>query len=468
MQQRGMLWKIFVSAAAIRWAYALLMYVLMGEDGLIGGADSETYIAYAHDFAEAIAAGSLHGSQWLGFHPFNMPLFAWLFALNALLFGSMGTLAYVLMQGLIDAGTCLLIYKIAHGLNPRYAVPAAVAAIINPTQIVLSGLAYNDTPFIFFVALFLLASERWLRDSSWRWAGILGLGLGAAALVRIFVAPWIAVSLLFLLLICVITRRVTMRLVGQLASAAAIGGLCVSLVAWRNHNQFGTWSLTPQSGMHIALWIVPLVKEAQDGTPWAQTYKAMMDRARARFGPIVDDWYSPPFEQSQRLTEISREPLGELKFTAFVKAWVLGAAINLAAPAVILSPPVSHLPRTGFFATAGNSMLDKIGNFLFRSDNVSYAWILSIGIAGLAAMRLIQLGGLWMIVKTRDNVGIVLLFGFWFVYVLAINGPIASPKYRLPLEPLLAVLSGAGFCALRDLSHALDRKWRPKIAANPD
>jgi 4-amino-4-deoxy-L-arabinose transferase-like glycosyltransferase len=457
MPQRGLFWKIFVSAAAIRWAYALLIYALMGEDGLIGGSDSTTYIANAQEFAEAIAAGSLHGSQWLGLHPFNMPLFAWLFALNALLFGSMGTLTYVLTQGLIDAATCLLIYKLAQGLNPRFALPAAIAAAINPTQIVLSGLAYSDTPFVFFVALFMLAFERWLRNPSWRWAGILGLGLGAAALVRIFVAPWIAASLLFLLVVCVITRRVSPRIAGQLLGAAAIGGLCVSLVAWRSHDQFGSWSLTPQSGMHMALWIIPLVKEAQDGTPWAQSYKEMMDRARARFGPVVDDWHSPWFEQSERFTEISREPLSELKLTSFVKAWALGAAINLGAPAVILSPPVSHLPRTGFFATAGNSLLDKVGNFLFRSDNAAYAWILLIGIAGLAVARLLQLIGLWTILKIPGALPLVALFGFWFVYVLAINGPIASPKYRLPLEPLLNVLSAAGFCALRDWRLARSR-----------
>jgi hypothetical protein len=453
--QRSLLWKIFVSAAAIRWAYALLMYALMGEDGLIGGPDSTTYIGNAHEFAAAIAAASLHGSQWLGFHPFNMPLFAWLFALNALVFGSMATVSYVLMQGLIDAGTCLLVYKIALGLNPRYALPAAIAAIVNPTQIVLSGLAYNDTPFIFFVALFLLASERWLHNPSWRWAGMLGLGLGAAALIRVFAAPWIAASLLFMLLVCVIARRASLRVLGQLLAAAAIGGFCVSLVALRNHSQFGTLSLTPQSGMHMALWIVPLVKEAQDGTPWAQSYKQMMDRARARFGPVIDDWYSLPFEQSRRLMEISREPLAELKVTAFAKAWLFGAAINLGTPAIILSPPISHLPRTGFFGTAGNSLLEKVGNFLFRSDNALYAWILLIGIAGLAVARLIQLAGLGMIAKTTEDLPVVLLFGFWFVYVLAISGPIASPKYRLPLEPLLNVLSGAGFCVLRD--------WRARL-----
>ena len=41
------------------------------------------------------------------------------------------------------------------------------------------------------------------------------------------------------------------------------------------------------------------------------------------------------------------------------------------------------------------------------------------------------------------------LFLLWFLYILAINGPVASPKYRLPIEPVLMVLTGAGLSFAR-------------------
>jgi hypothetical protein len=41
------------------------------------------------------------------------------------------------------------------------------------------------------------------------------------------------------------------------------------------------------------------------------------------------------------------------------------------------------------------------------------------------------------------------LFALWFAFILAANGPIGTAKYRLPLEPLLNVLTAAGFCNLR-------------------
>ncbi len=48
-----------------------------------------------------------------------MPVFSWLLGLNALLFHSFAPLTYVLLQGLIDAGTCVLIYYIAQAIDPR-------------------------------------------------------------------------------------------------------------------------------------------------------------------------------------------------------------------------------------------------------------------------------------------------------------------------------------------------------------
>ena len=435
---------VFLVAVSIRWIYALLMFVLMGNAGL-QGIDSIGYLQNARDFAEAAVAGSLHGIDWLAQNTGVMPLFAWLLGINALVFHSLAPLTYVLMQGLIDAGTCVLIYRIAQAIDPRYALPAAVLACLNPTQIVLSGLVYTDTPFLFFVAVFLLASVQWLNEPSWRWAIILGLGLGAATMVRVLAAPWVLVLLLFLLFVAIVRKRPAARVIAQLISAAAIFAICISPVLWRNVDKFGTWSLTSQGGLHFAFWVVPLVKESHDGTPWQQSYAAMQKRVDSRYpnGP------ADPFEGSRRYTEIAREALAELGPLAVAKAWITGAAINVAAPAIILSPPVSSLPRTGFYGTPGASPLQKIENFLFHSDNALYAWILLTGIVGVAIISLVQLCGLVVMVRNRQDWPTVLLFGLWFFYILAVNGPVASPKYRLPIEPVLMVLAGAALSLRR-------------------
>jgi 4-amino-4-deoxy-L-arabinose transferase-like glycosyltransferase len=444
-------WTIFLSSLVIRWVYSLLIFASMGEAGL-KGADSYAYIGQAHQFATAILGGSVHGLLWFGPNPAIMPLFTWLLTANALLFGNGAPLTYVLMQGVIDAGTCLIIYRMAQEINPRYALPAAIAAAINPTQIVLSGLVYTDTLFVFFVALFLYSAIRWLRTPSWNSAIWLGIGLGVAAMVRVLIAPWSLALALFLLASAALIHRFHIRQLAQIVTMMVITGSCVASISLRNVTQYNSWALTSQFGDYYAMWVVPLVIEAQNGTPWQRSYQRIEQRTRERFGPP----HANPFEESRRHMEIGREEMATLDFTSLVKAYAFGVAINLGAPAIILSPPISQLPRTGFYGTVGNTLLAKVGNFLFRSDNAFYAWALLLGIAGVAIVRAIQLCGCIGLLRGGDQWPVILLFAGWFVYVLAVNGPIASPKYRLPVEPLLCVLTGAGFCLLRT--------WRKKSA----
>jgi hypothetical protein len=65
----------------------------------------------------------------------------------------------------------------------------------------------------------------------------------------------------------------------------------------------------------------------------------------------------------------------------------------------------------------------------------------------LIVVRLLQLAGLAALIRTGQNyLGLLVLAG-WCAFILLVNGPIASPKYRLPMEPALAVLTGAGWRA---------------------
>jgi hypothetical protein len=63
-------------------------------------------------------------------------------------------------------------------------------------------------------------------------------------------------------------------------------------------------------------------------------------------------------------------------------------------------------------------------------------------------MRLIQLIGLSSLIGEPQNRTILLLLFFWVLFILAVSGPVASPRYRLPIEPALMVLAGAGFYRL--------------------
>jgi 4-amino-4-deoxy-L-arabinose transferase-like glycosyltransferase len=439
---------IFFAALALRWAYAVILFAVMGEDGL-KAPDSVGYLVQAHDFAAAITANKVAGWGWLSPNTTTMPVFIWLITLHTVLFGSYAALAYVLMQGVLDAATCVLVHGIAGSFDRSFAMPAAIASVLNPTQIVLSGLVLTDTPFTFLVALTLLGSVRWLRSPAWPGAVLIGLGLGGAALCRILIVPAGLILLPYLAVATLLAGRFRLRQAAQLAAAAAIAGLCIGPVLLRNVVDYGSWSLTSQSGLHFTLWVVPFIKQAKDGTPWIETHEALKHKVEERFGtPAANQ-----FEMSGRYQQLGREELAKLGPAAIAKAWLFGAAINLGAPAIITSPLVSNLPRTGFYATGGASLLAKMLNFLFRSDNALFAWILAAGIVGVIIMRLLQFVGLMTILARRDVLAMSLILLGWCVYILVVSGPVAAPKYRLPMEPVFAVLSGAGFARLRQSSR---------------
>jgi hypothetical protein len=442
--ETALLAKIIGFALAIRWIYCLALFATMGDNG-ISGVDSASLLSHGENLAKALARGSLHGWQWAGIEPLVMPLFNWIVAVYILIFGKWAVLSYVLSQGLLDTATCYLVYRIARATYPTAAIATAMAAAINPTQIVMCGLFYTDTPFAFFAALFLLASVEWLKSATWRAALLMGVALGAGLLFRPVMAPWAPVFVAFLLVSSTVRRDLSARRLGQIATVAAIFCACAGAILMRNATVYGAWSLTPQSGMHMSRWIVPLVREAKEGTSWALGAQETERRTEERFGKGSPN----PFVQSRRYRTIALEELSKLGPIAIAKAWATGAAINLASPAIILSPPVARLPRTGFYATPGASMVEKIANFMFGSDNAVYAWILLTGIAGVAVVRLVQLAGIAELWRTGANPWIVLLFAGWCLFILVASGPVASPKYRLPMEPVLTVLTGLGITLAR-------------------
>lgn len=447
MPDRSTLLKIFGAALAIRWTYALLLFAFMGEGGL-KGVDSYSYVTWAQAFADAISNGSVRGWNWFGPHPSVMPLYIGLFALTDLLFGALGPLASVLIQGIVDSATCLLIFRMARAIDPRYALPAAIAAVINPTQIVMSGLVYPDTLFVFFVALSLLGSVRWLQTPSPGSAALIAMGLGGAMLCRILIVPWAAALLVFLIAAAALRRRLSLRAVGQLSGVALVLALCIGAVMGRNVAQSGAWSLTSQGGQHL-LWVVPWVKQAHDGTPWIQGNEELKARTIERFGAAPDE----PFEMSRQYTEIANEAWRAMGVVPTAKAWIYGAVISVVSPAIILSPPIIQIPRTGFYGTPGASMIEKMMNFLFSSESAVYTWTLLIGIAGVIAIRLVQSAGLVVLIRQAwrhrgDDLAILILFVLWIGFILAVNGPVASPKYRLPIEPVLNILTGIGWCQM--------------------
>jgi hypothetical protein len=94
----------------------------------------------------------------------------------------------------------------------------------------------------------------------------LGCSLGCAALVRVSIAPWAFGATAMLAMYSLWLRRPLWQ-ASALIVTAVILGASLATIAIRSFDQYGTFALTPQGGDYLAIYIVPLAKEAQDRTP---------------------------------------------------------------------------------------------------------------------------------------------------------------------------------------------------------
>jgi 4-amino-4-deoxy-L-arabinose transferase-like glycosyltransferase len=390
----------------------------------------------------------------------RMPLYIIFLAAHFFIAGNDGVLFPALVQGLADAGTCVVIARLAARFEPRAALPAGLFAALLPTLVINAASILTDSLFLLFVSLALLGLLDFLRAPYWRPALLLGGALGLALSTRTMLAPWLVVLAIMVPLGLWWLRRFRFMVLVQLGSAFAIALLVQAPIFARNIATYDTLHLTSQGGTHLALWLAPLVREAKDGTPHAAGAAAMnaLYAARYQSKPTTN-----PFEKSARFERLAFESLSELGPAAMIKAWAIGIVINLVSPALILAPPISHLPRTGFFDTAGDSKLEKIRNFLFHSDNPAYGFALLLGTLGVLCARAVQLCGLFRSFVTRGadrrfRLAALVILLLWVAFILLIYGPVASAKYRLPIEPVASLCVGFAWLSLSDW-------WRQRRAA---
>ncbi|MEZ5670249.1 MAG: glycosyltransferase family 39 protein [Alphaproteobacteria bacterium] len=436
---------LFAIAFAVRALYAFAMVLIDGDAALMSP-DSHGFAAATGTFVRALERGAVSGWDWLGPELDRMPIPHWLMALTTAQFGQGGIFGYVLLQGAIDAATCVAIAATAAALRRDLFRPAAVVAVLNPTMIAVSGLYLTDTVFVFFVAVAFLAVARWLRAPDWSWALAIGMALGLAGLSRTMAVAFIPVLALAMAAAALVLRGRLLRRLAQAAAATAVAAACFAPILARNVGVYGAWAVTPQSGVHMLLWQASLVREGIDGTPFAEAARQALDEFDAR-NPDLDR--SNPFVVSAAMQSLAVEKLAAYGPAAIARAWAKGAIINLAAPAATVVPTFAALSGTSFYETRGDGIVDKIGTFLFDNASPLYAWIVGLGILGVAVLRLVQLRGLWIWLRTP---GARLFLGFaalWVGFVLAVNGPVASPKYRLPIEPMLAVACAFGLSRRR-------------------
>jgi 4-amino-4-deoxy-L-arabinose transferase-like glycosyltransferase len=420
---------VFVLALVVR---LINVGLLQGDNAFFAESDAASYWATG----AALAKGS---EFWptLSSMTERMPLYPLLLAGVRSTFGD-APRAAALIQAAIDAGTCTLIAALGTLISPLTGLIAGVLAALSATLVVFSSQILTDTLFLFFFTVMLLAGARFLlRPANWL-AVVAGLAGGLALATRFGVMLLLIAAVPLIFIVASIEWRGLARAFATAIVFAIAAAAPVTPVLLRNAIQYDSFSLATQTGDHLAFWIVPLVTQRADGTPFETSVARMQALYQQRLTESGLNAKSNPFLRASVKSEVAREEMARLPPAAYVKSWIEGMAINLGAPALLADPRVRALPKPSFYNTPGASLWERTRVYLFEHPGL-YQMLLAIGLATMLPFLLLEAIGLVMLARRLPWAAA--FAGGLLAYFLLLSGPVATAKYRLPMEPVLIVLA---------------------------
>jgi Dolichyl-phosphate-mannose-protein mannosyltransferase len=422
-------WTVFVLALVVRWINIML---LSGDSAFFAEADAWGYWALGSELARA---DTFRSTLWSMTD--RMPLYPLLIAGVKSIFGE-APRAVAMVQAIIDAATCTLIAAIGALLSPRVGLFAGILAALSVTLVVFSSQILTESLFLFWFALMLLLGARFLLHPTNGLALAGGLAGGLSLMTRPTVALLLIAAIPVVFAVALGRRR---RVVSGFVAAClfAIGAVAPVAPLWlRNIIHYGSFSWTSVTGDHLAFWIVPLVIQRADGTPYQVTVDRMERLYRQRLDERGLGAETNPFRRNALKTELAREEMARLPISAFAKAWLEGMIVNLGAPALLEDPRVRSLPKPSFYNTPGTTLWERTRAYLFGHPGLYQVMLLG----GLIAMiPFLGLEAIGFVMLARTYPWAAVLAGGVIAYFLLLNGPVGSAKYRLPMEPALIVLA---------------------------
>ncbi len=439
---RHLLW-IALFAVALRLAYQAAMLHFGGS--FDNGSDSGKYLSMAREF---FAGGwASHSGDQLE----RMPMYPAFIAGVFHLFGIENLRAVVTIQSFIDALSVIGIGVAARSMSERFAVSSALAAAVIPNFIVHASYLLTETVFTVFFVWGLCALMWALRRNTVPLLIAGGALFGLALLTRpvmvyylVFLTPALAVALY---LPCSISA---LRCLGLAVIPAVIILAFAGPRAVDHYRYYGYLSLSAQEGTHLLNWFYGCLASA---TPCAERA-----RVAEEMRPVAE----------QRIVALGKDRDNPFAISAVEKR--LAAERILSMPPALIATSMSAgmfrvLMQTGFYesfaqfrrepaflsAMPGNATGERLNNFIAanKTNVFMMLWVLAQG--ALLLSRLVQLAGLFHGLRSPAYRGATLLLLATITYFLILTGPIASPKYRVPIEPPLLILFGMGWVWLRDL-----------------
>ena len=224
-----------------------------------------------------------------------------------------------------------------------------------------------------------------------------------------------------------------------------ISVVCVAPFLIINIAKYDSFKLTSQNGTHLQNWVASEVVMLRDGIGREEAVKLLQVKNKKALLKLSPSQQNNPFVRSEKQVETALHEIVATPAHIILKSWLQGAVINLAAPALMIDKRIRQLPHISFASDTRGDLISRIWEFISGSSSI-YVSALIVSGAGAIIISLFQFFGFF--VQLRVNLMLAVLSALTVAYFLIINGPVGSPKYRLPIEPILIIWLG---CALLSL-----------------
>jgi len=438
------LWSIFIFAFAIR----LLNIAHVAVSGGSFVIEDSFFLVISTEWARSL--GLMPGEPVALSYIERVPFYPLVVALlQAVGLGAPVVIAAV--NGLFDAMTCVLIGLLGCMLDRRLGLVAGLIAAVWPNLVVHSAIVLSDSLFVLLFTVLLYGAATFLRAPQLGWClrsgGLLGLAVITRPVAQ-FLVPPIGVAIA---VIALYHGRGKLHAIG-LAIVFLVGASIATLpVLIHNWVKFDNFSFGVQSGTHLAYWVVPPIKAAEHGTPLADTVSNVRARYQAdlkRDG--VRDAELSAFQVDRRLKDIAIAEITASSPLAIAKAWFKGMVVNLASPAMLIDTRVRALSTQSFYDLEAPHFAAKVWRYVSANGPV---YMLLFVFGALGSVVTLCLSAYGALLLWRRNRWAMIFAGLAMLYFLLVNGPVASPKYRLPIEPIMVILTALGGLGLWD-------RWR--------
>ena len=419
---------VLFAAFSLRILYTLLFF-------------SSTHIEAEDQLLYLSLAESISNGSWSAITPERTPGYPIFLAAVFFFFGQ-EYWPVLIIQALIDALTCILIGLLAIKVFGRGGVLAGMLAAINLNMIVLSAMVLTDSLFLFLLTWSLLLAVSYIRECKPAYFISAIALLGLATMIRS--AGYYLIPLLMMaLLVAALSHRSQMRdLFSMIVVSLLALGATLSPQHLRNWNTYQSTAFISQGGTHLLGWVVPAVYQYSGKGSYEEGQGLSSKHLKAHMVASGMTTLPPnPFEASSFQSTVAVSMLQEFGMGSVLKAWVVGNAINMAAPSAAFAPVVRSMEHPSFYATPGNGAFEKLWNYVTDTSGWLYLSILVTGtLTSLVFCMLFAVGWLFALRdKLESGRQALLLLTLVLLYFFAVTGPIIGSKYRLPIEPVMTI-----------------------------